>query len=37
LLLEELPHEPDELTEDILAEKEVPQPENTPNFWITAK
>lgn len=37
LLLEELPHEPDELTEEILAEKEVPKPEVTPNFWITAK
>ena len=37
LLLEELPNEPGELTEDILAEKEVPKPENVPNFWITAK
>ncbi len=37
LLLDELPHEPDDLTEEILAEKEVPKPENVPNFWITAK
>jgi diguanylate cyclase (GGDEF)-like protein len=36
-LLDELPHRPEELTDEILAEKEVPKPDDTPNFWITAK
>lgn len=36
-LLEELPHNPEELTEEILAEKEEQKPENVKNIWITAK
>ncbi len=37
MLIDELPHQPDELTEEILAEKEVTAPENVGTHWIHAK
>ncbi|MGK0271970.1 MAG: diguanylate cyclase (GGDEF)-like protein [Cocleimonas sp.] len=37
LLIDELPHQPEELTEEILAEKEETKPENVGTHWIRAK
>ena len=37
LLIEELPHEPEELTEEILAEKEQKKPDEEGTHWVRAK
>ena len=37
MLIEEVPHNPDELTEDILAEGEVTKPSKEGELWIRAK
>ena len=37
LLIEELPNEPEQLTEEILAEKEETKPDNVGTHWVRAK